>query len=59
LSLQKTHRDYGPANAQAQFIADLKNSAAQRRQRLIALDEFALQSMPYTHYAWTEKKYQA
>jgi hypothetical protein len=22
---------------------------------LIALDEFALQSVPYTHYAWAEK----
>ncbi|MFI3155289.1 MAG: winged helix-turn-helix domain-containing protein [Methylococcaceae bacterium] len=45
LSLQKVHRDYGPANAQeqAQFIADLKKTAQlSEDSALIALDEFAL-----------------
>jgi len=58
LSLQKAHRDYGPANAQeqAQFITDLKKTAQlSEDSALIALDEFALQSTPYTHYAWAEK----
>ena len=58
LSLQKAHRDYGPTNAQeqAQFIADLKKTAhLSEDSALLALNEFALQSTPYMHYAWAEK----
>jgi transposase len=59
LSFQKVHRDYGPTNArkQAEFIAELKKKTDElnAHSALIALDEFALQSVPYTHYAWAEK----
>jgi transposase len=58
LSFQKAHRDYGPTNAleQAEFRSEFKkNRACDEHSALIALDEFALQSVPYTHYAWAEK----
>lgn len=58
VSLQKVHRDYGPANPlqQAQFIENFKKTAQfSECTALIALDEFALQSIPDTHYAWGEK----
>lgn len=58
ISLQKVHRDDGPADPreQAQFIADLKKTALlQENSAIVALDEFALHSTPYTHYAWAEK----
>lgn len=59
LSYQKAHRDYGPTNTlkQAEFIGELKQKTEQldEHSALIALDEFALQSVPYTHYAWAEK----
>jgi hypothetical protein len=58
LSLQKAHRDYGPTNPfeQAQLITDLKKTAQlSEDSAMIALDEFSLQSLPYTHYAWAKK----
>lgn len=59
LSFQKVHRDYGPTDArkQAEFIAELKKNteALDEHSALIAFDEFALQNVPYTHYAWAEK----
>lgn len=59
LSHQRAHRDYGPSDPaqRAAFVADLKKKTAELPPEgaLVALDEFALQSVPDTHYAWAPK----
>jgi len=59
LSHQRVHRDYGPANPaqQAAFVAELKKKITECPPDgvLVALDEFALQSVPNTGYAWAPR----
>ena len=58
LSHQRAHRDYGPAQPteRSAFVAELKKTAARPADGvLVAFDEFALQSVPNTGYAWAPK----
>lgn len=58
LSHQKVHRDYGPAPpaSRAAVVAALKKTADLPADGvLVALDEFALRSVPCTGYAWAPK----
>lgn len=57
-SRQRVHRDYGPAQPEkrAAYVETLKKVAeCPPDGALIGMDEFSLQSVPDTHYAWAER----
>lgn len=59
LSHQRAHRDYGPHSAaeRAAFVAQVNAELDQATPEtaVVCMDEFALQSVPNTHYAWAPK----
>jgi transposase len=60
ISHQRVHRDYGPPRPplQATFVATLEKKVEEAQpldHARVALDEFALRSVPDTHYAWAER----
>ena len=59
ISHQRAHRDYGPPQPakQAAFVEEVKKQIMECPPdgALVAMDEFALRSVPDTHYAWAEK----
>ncbi len=60
LSLQRSHRDYGPPPPlarQQEFISGLRKSLEEcpENGKVLALDEFSLTSGTTTHYVWAEK----
>lgn len=59
LSHQRVHRDYGPSNAKerADYVAGVNTAlrTATPGSALVCMDEFALQSIPDTHYAWAPR----
>jgi transposase len=57
LSHQRVHRDDGPVDAtqQSAFVVDLKTTECPADGAVVAMDGFALPSVPNTHDVWAPK----